>query len=374
MSDAARPGGGAIRAPAARPGWVRRGQRLALKLADLRAVRARRGFDGLRGRYYDTLWTEAARDVGASVTALPGGIHEIRRGALRTFVRRSELMLDSALAERLMADKTLTYRLFAEMGLNLPEHQDFSLSDMRPAAELLSRHPAGIVVKPATGTGGGRGVTTGIRDTVSLGRAARYAASFNARLLAEPQITGHNYRLLYLDGQLIDAVRRDPPMVTGDGRTDIAGLIRAENARRKAGAPVLALSPLIIDRDCLNTLAAAGHTPRSVPRGGERLDVKTAINENAAPQNHHVTGEVHPDIAAQGARIARGLGIRLAGLDLFSADIAADPATAAPVFGEINVAPGLHHHHLTAAPPEGPATASCVLAYLLDRKEGVMTL
>lgn len=356
------------------PAWARRAQRLALKLADLRAVRARRSFDSVRTRFYDQLWREAARDVGAQANALPGGLWEIRRDGLVTFVRRSELMLDAALSDRLMADKALTYRLFSRMGLRQPEHCTFTLSDTGPAVALLGRYPGGIVIKPATGTGGGRGVTTGIRDADALTRAARYAASFNGTLMAEAQITGHNYRLLYLDGMLIDAVRRDPPVLTGDGRSAITALVQAENAARRNGPGFRALSPLIIDRDSLNTLNAAGLSPRSVPAAGKRVTVKTAINENSAAQNHHVTGQVHPDTAAQGARIVTRLGIRFAGLDLYAADVGADPKDAPPVFGEVNVTPGLHHHHLTAAPPEGPAIASRVLSYLLDRQEGVMKL
>src|SRR5688572_32104639 len=54
-------------------------------------------------------------------------------------------------------------------------------------------------------------------------------------------IAGASYRLLYLEGRLIDAVRRDPPTVTGDGYSTIRRLIAHENRRRLERRPFTAL-------------------------------------------------------------------------------------------------------------------------------------
>jgi hypothetical protein len=39
-------------------------------------------------------------------------------------------------------------------------------------------------------------------------------------------------RLLYLDGQLLDAVKRSPPTVLGDGKSRISQLVESLNQRR----------------------------------------------------------------------------------------------------------------------------------------------
>src|SRR5262249_22065905 len=154
--------------------------------------------------------------------------------------------------------------LLRQKSCPIPNHCRFSLGNLAEAERFLARTGAPIVVKPNSGTGGGNGVTTGITSISALRKAARLASGFDSTLLAEEQLKGHSYRLLYLDGMLIDAVRRDPPVLTGDGRSTIRQLIRSENARRLRAAPVTALSPLRIDQDCLNRLDSIGLTPTSI--------------------------------------------------------------------------------------------------------------
>ena len=372
MNDRVAPPGSV--GPRPRPAWVARSQKLTLKLLDLPSVYKRRSFNAVRREFYAALWDGAADDVGAEVMRHPGGMTEIRRGDLATFVNRSDLMLDTSITTQLMADKALTYALFAKMGLSVPDHTVFTLGDPGPAEALLQRHPGGIVIKPATGTGGGRGVTTGILTRKQLAQAARYATGFNPRLLAEPHMSGANYRLLYLDGRLIDVVRRDPPVVLGDGASTIAALVQAENTRRAKQRPITALSPLIIDSDCRNHLAAQGLGPSAKPAKGRTVTVKTAINENAAPQNHSVLADIHPDLATAGQRLVTRFGVRFAGVDLMADDITAPPERGGAQFGEINVNPGIHHHYLVADPDRAVPVAALLLEHIFNERQGVIEL
>jgi len=49
--------------------------------------------------------------------------------------------------------------------------------------------------------------------------------------LVEQQAQGDVYRLLYLNGKLLDAVQRSSPSVLADGRSSIRKLIQLETKR-----------------------------------------------------------------------------------------------------------------------------------------------
>ena len=284
----------------------------------------------------------------------------------------SEVRLDDHLTLALMGNKLLTYRLLAEQGLDVPRHARCAPTNLEPAHRLMAETGKPVVVKPVSGTGGGQGVTTGVTDAKSLRRAAWLASRFDPDLIAEEQIEGASFRLLYLDGKLIDAVRRDPPRLVGDGNSTIRQLVKAENRRRLTGRPFTALSPLRLDRDAQNYLTAQGLFPSSVPAADAIIVVKRAVNENTAAENHMVCGEVHPATAALGARLVKNLGVRFAGLDVLCRDISKPLTRANGLISEVNTTPGLHHHVLVSDPHSAAAVGAILLGHLFDTSSGVI--
>ena len=45
------------------------------------------------------------------------------------------------------------------------------------------------------------------------------ASQYCPKLLPQEQIHGNSYRSAFLNGELLDAKRRDPPSVLGDGKS-----------------------------------------------------------------------------------------------------------------------------------------------------------
>jgi D-alanine-D-alanine ligase-like ATP-grasp enzyme len=346
--------------------------RLALKFSDAPGVLSRRRFTTVRTSFYANMWQRAADDLGATVRRGPGRLTTICLDGMVTYVRNSDIMLDSALVTEALADKAMSFAFLSNKGLAVPEYQEFTLARLDIAREFLTRHSGGVVVKPACGTGGGRGVTTSITSDTDLTRAARYATSFNPRLLIEPQLSGHSYRLLYLDGKLIDAIRRDPPVVTGDGHSSVRALVQQENTKRLQGARASALSPLQVDRDCRIHLHSQGLSPNSRLSAGEVINLKKVVNENGAMQNHNVLAEVHPQIRKMGEALVNDLGVRFAGLDLMAPCLSEPLKDSGGTIGEINVNPGLHHHFLISDPAKQVPVATIVLDHMFGTKQGVM--
>lgn len=347
-----------------------RAQRLANVPEVIEALR----FRELRARYYDALWREAAAEIGASAATTTGGYLRIDKDGLSTFVRQDRVMLDSHLMLDLMGNKAITYALIGEKGCPIPAHRKFTVKQLDAASRFMAEREGPVAVKPVSGTGGGNGVTTGIRTIPALRRAARYASRFDTDLLVEEEIAGHSYRLLYLGGALIHAVRRDPPVLVGDGKRSLSTLAKAETQRRLSANPATALSPLRLDGDAVNWLAEQNLGPSHVPEAGRTITAKKAVNQNAASQNHTVTHDVHPDTAAACGRLVKDLGVEFAGVDILSKDIAVPLEENGGCIGEINTTPGIHHHHLTATPATGLSVAARVLGYMFETGRGTMRL
>lgn len=353
--------------------WLRNKRRLA----DPRGVLERRWFKALRHEFYDSLWRDAAMSVGARAKSRPGGLTQITRGDLATFVDQSDLMLDSTVATRVIGNKALTYELLAAKGLRTPKRYEYDLSTLEQAADFMQEIDGPVVVKPADGTAGGYGVTTGIRTRAELRAASWHASEFHARnrsLLVEEQLSGSSYRLLYLNGEFIDAVRRDSPIVIGDGKSTVRQLVQAENRRRRCTRPISALSPLIIDQESLNSLAVQQMSAGSVPGVGESVRVKLAVNQNASAQNHVVREEVNEETIDICSRIVQQVGVKFAGIDLTSHDISASIEDGDTVFNEINTSPGIHHHYLVANPENGARVAPFLLERIFATRSGVIEL
>ncbi len=339
--------------------------------ADLPGIARLLQYRKLRQRYYDELWQDVAENLMADICHDQFGYSRISRNGLVTFVKQYQVMLEDHLMLKVMGDKAMTYSLLGEMGVPLARHCLFSMQNLDVAEGFLASQKT-VVVKPASGTGGGRGVTTGI-DTISqLISAARLAARFDHTLIVEEQLQGASFRLLYLDGKLIDAIRRDPPVVVGDGVSTIKKLVGEENNRRKNELPVRALSPLVVDKDARNWLQEQGISLSDIPETGQIVQIKRAVNENDRSGNVNVSARVHPDIAQQCGELVRKLGARFVGVDLICKDISQplDPENCR--ISEINTTPGLHHHYLVANPEEANPVAEMVIDYMLSNRIGVM--
>ncbi|MEM9277974.1 MAG: cyanophycin synthetase [Pseudomonadota bacterium] len=341
--------------------------------ADLPTVASILQYRKIRRDYYRELWRDTAVAIGADHRETQHGFIRLTRDGLTTYAQDYLLMLDSHLVLEVMGNKAVTLELLKELGAPVPESCEFSLSDFTAAEKLLSRS-GNIVVKPKCGTGGGRGVTTGITNRDKLISSAKFAARSGPQLIAEAQLDQPCFRLLYLDGKLLDAVRRDPPSVIGDGKTSIRNLIKQENKRRTSGSDVIALSPLNIDRDSKNWLLEQDRKLSDIPADAEIVQVKRAINQNNSSQNVNVTSRISEQINLECGKIASALSIRLAGIDLYCHDISGQFEPSNCVVGEVNTTPGLHHHYLISDPGQCRNVACTILDFMFKNEIGTMKL
>jgi len=323
---------------------------------------ASRRADEHRSSFYAEVWREAAARLGASIEELDRDVFEIRIGRACTRARQNTTAIDDPVTLSVAVDKPLVYRLLSRRGLRTPNHFEFKLSGLAGAVAFIRRSGGSWVVKPANGSAG-HGVTTGIVTSFDLVRAAVTAAAFGPNLVVEQQVEGNVYRLLYLNGKLLDAVLRKSPAVVADGSSSVRKLIQLENrARLKAGRKFGQVL-LSIDLDMRHTLAKQGLSLSSVPKKGTVVTLKTVINENSVADNVSATSLLCKSIIEDGAAAAAAVGVRLAGVDVVTRDPGVPLAQSGGVILEVNTTPGYHYHYYQR--DGGVAVAIPILSWLL---------
>lgn len=318
---------------------------------------------------YGEIWADAAAHAGVPMRTRGDGWFELGVAGRSTWAHRATVMLDDVVTARRALERALVHRLLGEHGVPVPAHVLFGPGDLRPALELLAAADGPVVVKPAAGTGGGHGISPAVRTPRQLRAAAGHAARYASTLLAEVQVPGEMYRVLLLDGEPLDVIRRPAPRVTGDGRTTVAGLIARENRRRLAAEGRAGLQLLRPDLDAVATLAASGRGLRTKPAAGEPVVVKTSSSENG-DRNEPASASVAPQLLAQCASAAGAAGVRLAGVDVVTADPRAPLDGRSGAVIEVNCGPGLHYHYQVREPALATPVARAILRHVLAAPGG----
>lgn len=303
--------------------------------------------DRIRDQFYEQCWREAAETCGGEFAHIGEGVSWITHKVVPRpiFVDRNLNVLDSHASVQATDDKPTTYQLVRELGAPVPDHVVLRADALKAALAFIQSHGGAFVVKPASGTAGGIGVTSNVRTPSELRHAMAWAGAFCARVLVEQQIKGDTYRLLYLNGKLLDCVLRRSPHLTGDGTSTVRKLVEEENRLRLSEGFKRSQSLLRIDRDMKATLAAQGLGLNAVPRDGQEFMIKQVANDNAANENVSMIDKVARSTIEIGQNIATTFGLRLVGLDIMTPDISKPLREAHGAVIDINGDPGFYYHY-----------------------------
>ncbi len=318
----------------------------AMGRAFLRFTDPRRKASGKHHQaFYRQTWHQSAEQLGGTCRDLGKDYCEITVGENTTRVFENVTSIDDPVTLRILHDKLLTAEILKAEGISVPRNVAFSFKNMTPALQFLKSTDRNCVVKPARGTGGGRGITTGVSRPSHLARAAAAAKCYCDDLLIEEQLEGDNYRLLYLDGELIDSFVRRPPSVTADGKSSVRQLVhKANDDRLKAGFGMSQVL-IAIDLDMRRTLARQNLALASVPPTGQHVILKTVINENCGVDNSTATHLLCDSIIRDGKRAVRALDARFVGIDIITRDPSVPLAESGGAIIEANGTPNLYFHY-----------------------------
>ncbi|MCF3574138.1 hypothetical protein [Planktothrix agardhii] len=157
--------------------------------------------------------------------------------------------------------------------------------------------------------------------------------------------------MLVVNGKMVAVAERVPAHVVGDGKLTIEQLIEKTNRDpRRGDGHDNVLTRIVVDKTVLSMIAEKGHTLESVMPPGEICFLRATANLSTGGSAIDRTDEVHPDNVWLFARIAKIIGLDIAGIDVVTPDISKPLREVDGVVVEVNAAPGFRMH---VAPSEG---------------------
>ncbi|MCU7243568.1 MAG: cyanophycin synthetase [Microcystis aeruginosa WS75] len=322
-------------------------EELAQDLADLRDLCN----NAALGPSTETIVKEAqARNIpwlllsARSMVQLGYGVHQKRiQATLSSF--------SGILAVELACDKEGTKTILKDGGIPVPRGTVIQYLDELPAAiEEVGGFP--IVIKPLDGNHG-RGISIDVKNQQEAEEAydLASAASKTRSVIVERYYKGSDHRILVINGKVAAVAERIPAHVVGDGRSTIEELIEITNQDPNRGdGHANVLTKITIDKTALNVLGKQGYELTSILPQGAIAYLRATANLSTGGIAVDRTDEIHPENVWIAQRVAKLIGLDIAGIDVVTDDIRKPLKEVDGVIVEVNAAPGFRMH---VAPSRG---------------------
>ncbi|TRV04777.1 MAG: cyanophycin synthetase [Microcystis wesenbergii Mw_QC_B_20070930_S4] len=322
-------------------------EELAQDLADLRDLCN----NAALGPSTETIVKEAqARNIpwlllsARAMVQLGYGVHQKRiQATLSSF--------SGILAVELACDKEGTKTILKDGGIPVPRGTVIQYLDELPAAiEEVGGFP--IVIKPLDGNHG-RGISIDVKNQQEAEEAydLASAASKTRSVIVERYYKGSDHRILVINGKVAAVAERIPAHVVGDGRSTIEELIDITNQDPNRGdGHANVLTKITIDKTALNVLGKQGYELTSILAHGEIAYLRATANLSTGGIAVDRTDEIHPENVWIAQRVAKLIGLDIAGIDVVTEDIRKPLKEVDGVIVEVNAAPGFRMH---VAPSRG---------------------
>ncbi|MCA2659406.1 MAG: cyanophycin synthetase [Microcystis sp. M049S2] len=322
-------------------------EELAQDLADLRDLCNNASL----GPSTETIVKEAqARNIpwlllsARAMVQLGYGVHQKRiQATLSSF--------SGILAVELACDKEGTKTILKDGGIPVPRGTVIQyLDELSAAIEEVGGFP--IVIKPLDGNHG-RGISIDVKTQQEAEEAydLASAASKTRSVIVERYYKGSDHRILVINGKVAAVAERIPAHVVGDGRSTVEELIEITNQDPNRGdGHANVLTKITIDKTALNVLEKQGYELTSILAHGEIAYLRATANLSTGGIAVDRTDEIHPENVWIAQRVAKLIGLDIAGIDVVTEDIRKPLKEVDGVIVEVNAAPGFRMH---VAPSRG---------------------
>jgi cyanophycin synthetase len=316
-------------------------------LADLRDLCA----NAALGPSTETIVKEAeARNIpwlllsARAMVQLGYGVHQKR-------IQATLSSMSGILAVELACDKEGTKTILKDAGVPVPRGTLIQyIDELDEAIAEVGGFP--IVLKPLDGNHG-RGITIDINSRAEAEEAYDLAssASKTRSVIVERYYRGSDHRVLVINGKVAAVAERIPAHVIGDGRSTIGELIEITNQDPNRGdGHANVLTKITIDKTALNVLGRQGYDLGTVLPQGAIAYLRATANLSTGGIAVDRTDEIHPENVWICQRVAKLIGLDIAGIDVVTPDIRQPLRAVDGVIVEVNAAPGFRMH---VAPSRG---------------------
>ena len=257
----------------------------------------------------------------------------------------------SILAVELACDKEGTKNILENAGVPVPQGTVIEyLDELKQAIADVGGFP--IVIKPLDGNHG-RGITINISSWAEAEVAYDLAskASKTRSVIVEQFYQGNDHRVLVIDGKVVAVAERIPAHVVGNGKYTIRQLIDITNQDpRRGNGHDNVLTKITVDRTSESVLAKQGYSLDSLLPAKATAYLRATANLSTGGIAIDRTDEIHPENIWLAQRVAKIIGLDIAGIDIVTSDISKPLRETKGVIVEVNAAPGFRMH---AAPSYG---------------------
>ena len=264
------------------------------------------------------------------------GVHQKRMQATMT-------AHTGILGVELACDKEGTKRILANAGVPVPRGTVINYFDeLQEAIQDVGGYP--IVIKPLDGNHG-RGITIDIRSWEEAESAYDAAREVSKSVIVERYYLGRDHRVLVVDNKVVAVAERVPAHVIGDGNSPIEQLIEITNQDPNRGeGHDNVLTRIEVDRTTYQLLERQGYTLETVLPKGEICYLRATANLSTGGIAVDRTDDIHPENVWLAQRVAKIIGLDIAGIDIVTEDISRPLREVDGVIVEVNAAPGFRMH------------------------------
>ncbi|MBD2184176.1 cyanophycin synthetase [Planktothrix sp. FACHB-1355] len=257
----------------------------------------------------------------------------------------------SILGVELASDKESTKQILREAGVPVPRGTVINyLDDLQDAIQDVGGYP--IVIKPLDGNHG-RGITINITSWEQAEEAYDAAKEVSKSVIVERYYQGRDHRVLVVNGKVVAVAERVPAHVVGDGKLTIEQLIEETNKDPNRGeGHQNVLTKITLDRTSWQLLERQGYTLETVLPEGQICYLRATANLSTGGIAVDRTDDIHPENVWIAQRVAKIIGLDIAGIDVVTPDITKPLREVDGVIVEVNAAPGFRMH---VAPSRGIA-------------------
>ncbi|MEO1467033.1 MAG: cyanophycin synthetase, partial [Cyanobacteria bacterium J06633_1] len=164
-------------------------------------------------------------------------------------------------------------------------------------------------------------------------------------VIVEQYYQGNDHRVLVINGKVVAVAERVPAHVIGNGTDTIEQLIVQTNQDPKRGnGHDNVLTKIVVDRTSEAVLAKQGYDLNSVLPSQAVAYLRATANLSTGGVAIDRTDQIHPENVWLAQRVAKIIGLDIAGIDIVTSDISKPLKETKGVIVEVNAAPGFRMH------------------------------
>jgi cyanophycin synthetase len=227
-----------------------------------------------------------------------------------------------------------------------------------------------IVIKPTYGNQG-KGVFVNINNEKQALEAYNILIKDYQDIMIEKFITGRDYRVCMVDGEVVAVSERIPPYVIGDGISTVRQLVNELNKDERRGrGHEKPLTKVKLDEALTAYISKYGYSLTSVVSQGVKLTLRENANLSTGGIAIDCTDLICEENIEICNRTAKAIGLNICGIDVCCKDISV-PLNKEGAIIEVNAAPGIRMHHYPYSGKSRNVAGAIVDMMFKDRESSI---